>query len=61
MNVIEISSRRFRDKQVITPVNVEELYFSPEMERRIDHAIQSIEEGKGETYTADQIDQLLGL
>ena len=84
MNVIEISSGKFREKQKtffelvdkgtrliikrgenrtyeIIPANVEELHFSPEMERRIDQATQNIKDGKGETYTADQIDRMLGL
>jgi len=83
-NVLEISSRKFRENQrayfdladngtrliikrgenksyVIVPIDMNELYFSPVMEKRLDKSIQNINEGKGEEYTVDQIDQLLGL
>jgi hypothetical protein len=83
-HVLEISSRKFRDKQksfldlvdkgtrvilrrgsdkayVIAPIDADELYFTPEMEKRIDSAIKNLKEGKGKEYTPEQINELLGL
>ena len=83
-NVIEISSRKFRENQreffdlvdngirlivrrgenkayVVFPIDMKELYLSPIMEKRIEQAMQSIKDGKGEEYTAEEIDKLLGV
>jgi hypothetical protein len=46
---------------VVTPISMEELYFTPEMEKRIDQAIQSIKDGKGEVMTIEQIEKMLGV
>jgi hypothetical protein len=69
MNILEVNSREFRDKQrayfdladegqrvvirrgsrkayVLTPVNDDDLYFTPKMLEKIDASIQQAKEGK---------------
>jgi hypothetical protein len=46
---------------ILAPINMKELYLSPAIKKRIEQALQSIKKGKGETYTAEQIDRLLGV
>jgi hypothetical protein len=46
---------------IVAPLDMEELYLSPVMEKRVEQAMQSIKEGKGVTYSAEQIDRLLGI
>jgi hypothetical protein len=54
--------KRGEDKAyVVTPISMEELYFTPEMEKRIDQALQSIKDGKGEVMTIEQIEKMLGI
>lgn len=83
-NVLEISSRKFRERQkeffelvdkgtrlvikrgenkayILTPVDIDELYLSPALQREIDQALQDIKDGKGKKYSAEEIDKLLGI
>jgi len=56
-----IIKRGVNKAYVVVPLDMEELYLSPTMEKRVEQAMQSIKEGKGVTYSAEAIDQLLGV
>ncbi|MDR3365716.1 MAG: hypothetical protein LBO71_01940 [Prevotellaceae bacterium] len=56
-----ILKRGRKQAYILTPINDEDLFVSPELKERINKGVMEIKEGKGREYSLDELKVKMGL